>query len=105
MFKIGDKVKMTKEGFNFYSNVDIAFETHSVAKSMNNRHFSKAVCELFAIHGIGTVKKILDDDVFYIRWDFKLDGVNYHYCHNFEAKDVKKLSFLDKLIFKIQGRI
>lgn len=103
--KIGDKVRMTKKGFKFYSNIDIQFEMNSVGLLMERKHFTTAACELFAIHGIGTVKRFNDEGLPYIRWEYRLDGIKYHYQHYFQLNDVNKLNLLDKLIFKIQGRV
>lgn len=103
--KIGDKVRMTKKGFKFYSNIDIQFDMGSVGSLMERRHFTMAACELFAIHGVGTIKKFNDEGLPYIKWEYRLDGIKYRYQHYFDLRDVKKLSILDKLIFKIQGRI
>jgi hypothetical protein len=105
MLKIGDKVKMTKRGFQFYSNIDTTFDMHSVAGAMEDRHFTGAVCELFAIHGVGVVKKFNNEGSPFVKWEFNLDGVHYFYSHYYDLRDVKKLSFLDKLIFKLQGRM
>jgi hypothetical protein len=103
--KIGDKVKITKYGFKFHSNLDISFEMNSVCLSMKREHFTSAVCELFAINGVGTVKKFNDEGEPYVRWDFKLGGIKYHYSHYYELASVKKLSFLDRIIFKIKGLV
>ena len=103
--KIGDKVKMTEHGFKFYSNVDIAFDSHSVARIMAAKHFTSATCELFAIHGVGIIQKFNDEGTPYICWEYRLDGIKYHYIHYYEPNHIKKLSFLDKVIFKLQGRI
>lgn len=103
MLKIGDKVKMTKRGFKFYANVDISFETNSVGGSMDEQRFTSAVCEQFAIHGVGTIKQFTDEGTPYIRWDFSINGMKYHYHHYFDKRDIKKLSFLDKIIFKLKG--
>jgi len=100
--KIGDKVKMTKRGFKFYSDIDIAFTMHSVGGEMNRNNYTSAICEQFAIHGIGTVRKFNNENDPYIRWDFSIDGVKYHYTHYFDKKDVKKLTILDKLRIKLR---
>lgn len=105
MLKIGDKVRMTPKGFKFYSDIDIQFDMGSVGSLMERRHFTMAACELFAIHGVGTIKKFNDEGLPYIKWEYRLDGIKYHFEHYFQLDDVKKLSLLDKLIFKIQGRI
>lgn len=105
MLKIGDKVKMTKRGFNFYSNLNYAFSLNSICGSMSKKHFEESVCELLSIHGIGTVKKFNSSGDPYIEFKYRLDGVKYFSGHYYELKDVKKLSFIDRLIFKIQGRI
>lgn len=103
--KIGDKVKITKSGFKFYSNIDISFEINSVCLSMKRENFTSAVCQLFAIHGIGTVKKFNSSGDPYIRWEYRLDGIKYHYEDYYEVNNIKKLSLFDRIIFKIQGRI
>jgi hypothetical protein len=104
-FELGDRVKMTKKGFKFYSNVDKQFNSHSVSNKMDSEHFTMCVCELFSVHGIGTVKHFNDEGDPYISWKYKLDGVYYYYEHFYDKKDVTKLSILDRIIFKIQGRI
>ena len=101
--KIGDKVKMTKRGFRFYSNVNIQFDMSNVGGKMNAEQFTMAVCELFAIHGVGTVKRFNDFDDPYIVFKHSLDGVKYKYTHYFDKKDIKKLSFIDKIIFAFKG--
>jgi hypothetical protein len=102
--QIGDKVKMTKRGFRFYSNVDTQFDMGSVGEKMNAEQFTMSVCELFAIHGVGTIKRFNDDGTTpYVRWDFSINGIKYHYHHYFDVRDIKKLSFLDKIIFTLKG--
>jgi hypothetical protein len=103
--KIGDKVRMTRKGFKFHSNLNISFEMHSVCLSMEHKHFTSAVCELFAIHGVGTIKGFNDYGDPYIRWDFRMDGIKYHYEHYFDSSDIKKLTLLDEIIFKLKGAI
>lgn len=105
MLKVGDKVKMTPRGFKFYSNLDHAFSLNSIRGSMNEENFEECVCGLFSIHGIGTVKEFNSSGDPYIEFKYRLDGVRYFSAHYYELKDVKKLSFTDKLLFKIQGRI
>lgn len=102
--KIGDKVRMTKIGFKFYSNVNKIFSIHSVALKMEEKHFTSAVCSLFSIHGIGVVKRFNAEGSPYIRWEYSIGGNYYFYEHYFEPMDVKKLSLLDKIIFKLKGR-
>jgi hypothetical protein len=67
-FKIGDKVKMTKEGFLFYSNIDTAYDMASTSVGLESSDFEKVICTLFSIHGVGTVKKINRYGDLYIRW-------------------------------------
>lgn len=104
-FKIGDKVKMTKEGFLFYSNIDTAYDMASTSMKVESSNFERAICTLFSIHGIGTVKKINSCGDLYIRWNYRLDGVKYYSEHYYEQEEVSKLSFLDKIKFKLQGRV
>lgn len=103
--KIGDKVRMTDYGFRFYSDLDKSFEMSTIGLMMNHKHFTQTVCELFAVHGVGVVKKLNDDGDPYIRWEYRLDGVKYHYENYYDIDSIRKLTLLDKLIFKLQGRI
>jgi hypothetical protein len=103
MLKIGDKVKMTPRGFKYHSNLDKAFDVHSVGKTMEQKHFTRCVCELFAIHGVGTIRKFNFLGEPEIRWEYSLDGVKYHYIHYYELKDVKKLNILDKIKLFLKG--
>jgi hypothetical protein len=103
MLKIGDKVKMTPQGFKFYANLDIQFDMCSVGEKMDERHFTQAVCEQFAIHGVGVVKKFNKEQNPYIRWDFAIDGMKYHYTHYFQNKDVRKLTLLEKIMIFLKG--
>jgi hypothetical protein len=101
--KIGDKVKMTQRGFRYYSNIDNAFDSHCVGRSMDSKHFTSAVCELFAIHGVGTVESFGIFKQPYIRWDYSLDGIKYHYTHYFDLKDIRKLTSLERVAEKLKG--
>lgn len=101
-FKVGDKVKMLPRGFKFYSNVDIAFDMLSVGQVMNSQQFTQAICSQFAIHGIGTVNKLNVNGTPLIRWDFGINGVNYHYSDYFDSRDVRKLTFLEKINEKLK---
>ena len=96
--KIGDKVKMTPRGFRFYSNIDNCFDSHCVGGSMDSKRFTCAVCELFAIHGVGTIQRFNNEGTPYVRFENSLDGINYFYTHYFDVGDVKKLTLLDKIL-------
>lgn len=103
MLKIGDKVKMTKRGFKYYANIDNAFEGHNVAGLLDQKHFTSAICQQFAIRGVGTVKRFNSENDPYVRWDFSIDGIKYYYSHYFDKRDVKKLTLLDKLRLKLRN--
>jgi hypothetical protein len=103
--KIGDKVRMTPRGFKFYSNIDIAFDMGSFAGVMNEEQFNSAVCELFSIHGIGTVKGFNSCGEPFVKFKYSLDGIKYHYSSYFELKDVRKLNILEKIILKLKGSL
>lgn len=105
MLKVGDKVRMTKRGFKFYANLNISFDMGSVDGSMDSRHFTRAVCELFAIHGVGVIKDFNSEGEPYVIWSCTLNGVYFKYSHYLNVGDVKKLSLIDRIIFKIQGRM
>lgn len=96
-FKIGDTVKMTNHGFKFYSNINTKFEMNCVNGVINRKHFERAICGLFAIHGIGVIKGFNDEGAPLIRWQHSLDGIKYHYSHYFDNKDIRKISFVDRL--------
>ena len=101
--KIGDKVKMTKRGFKFYADVEKSFECHSVSGSMEEDNFTQSVCELFAIHGVGTIINYIPEcGTLKIRWNYRIDGLNIFFTHYYDSEDIKKLSLFDKIKFKIQ---
>ena len=104
-FKIGDKVKMTKKGFKFYSNLDISYSMYSKGGILERDSYIQSITELFSIHGVGTVVRFNSEGELYIRWNYSLDGVFYFHHGYYETKDVKKLNFLDKLIFKLKGTL
>jgi hypothetical protein len=97
MLKIGDKVKMTKRGFIFYANVDTSFDMFSVGGKMSHENYTSAICQQFAIHGVGTIKRFNDEGSPLVRWEFSIDGMEYHYSHYFDKKDIRKLTLLEKL--------
>lgn len=103
--KIGDKVKMNKHGFRFYSNLNRTCEAFNKGGSFDFDSFKHAACELFAIHGVGKVIKFNSEGEPFIKWAFRLDGVKYHCSAYYGKEDVDKLSFLDKIKFKLQGRV
>jgi hypothetical protein len=105
MLKIGDKVKMTPRGFKFYANVDTQFEMSSVNQKVDASNFTSTICEQFAIHGVGTIKKFNEEGTPYVKWNYRLDGIKYYYSFYYDLYSFKKLSLLDRFIFKIQGRI
>jgi hypothetical protein len=94
--KVGDKVKMTPRGFKYYSNLFRAFDMFSVARVMKQEHFTSCICELFAIHGVGTVKRFNSYGDPFIRWEYSINGMHFHYSHYYDLKDVKKLNLLEK---------
>jgi len=103
--KIGDKVRMTKRGFKFYSNIDIAFDMSSFNGVMDEKEFTSTVCGLFAIHGVGTIKKFNSFGDPLIKFEYSLDGIRYKYSHYFDIKDIKKLNILEKIILKLKGSL
>jgi hypothetical protein len=105
MLKIGDKVKMTPRGFKFYSNIDIAFDMNSINGAMKEDHFTSSVCELFSIHGVGTVKSFNSLGEPFVKFKYSLDGIKYHYSSYFELKDVRKLNILERIILKLKGSL
>lgn len=103
MLKVGDKVKMTPRGFKFYSNLDIQFFMVSIGGKVDEKHFTEAICEQFAIHGVGIVKKFNDEGSPYVRWENSLDGIKYYYTHYYDKRDVAKLTLLDKIKTFLKG--
>ena len=103
--KIGDKVKMTKRRFRFYSNLYNSFDRHSLYGNIDYDSYVQSVTELFAINGVGTVKKLNPEGDPLVRWKYSLNGVYYYHQFYYDKKDVRKLSFLERLILKIKGII
>jgi len=103
MLKIGDKVKMTKRGFKFYSNLDITYRMYSAAGILERDSYIQSITQLFSIHGVGTVVKFNSEGDPYIRWSYSLDGVYYFHEAYYEGLDVRKLNKLEQFHLKIKG--
>jgi len=101
-FKIGDKVKMTKRGFKFYSNLDISYSMYSKGGILKRDSYIKSITELFSIHGVGTVLKFNSEGDPYIRWEYSLDGIYYFYEAYYERLDIRKLNKLEQFHLKIK---
>lgn len=102
MLKIGDKVKMTPRGFKYYANLDNAFDSHSVDGLLSHKRFTSAVCEQFAIRGIGTVLYFSDLGFPKIRWENSDGIIKSHYTHYFDLEDIRKLTLLERLVEKLR---
>ena len=103
--KVGDKVKMTKRGFKYYANLDNAFDSHNVGGLLNHKHFTSAVCQQFAIRGIGTVLLFSDNGYPEVRWENSDGIIKFHYTHYFDLRDVRKMTLLEKIIAKLRGAL
>lgn len=103
--KIGDIVKMNKHGFSYYSNLDRTVDAFTIAGVANSDSFMHAICEQFAIHGVGKIIRFNSEGDPFISWKFRLDGVRYRCSAYYGKEDVDKLSFFDKVKFKLQGRV
>jgi hypothetical protein len=104
MFKVGDKVKMTKRGLEYYANPNQAFRSNSVKQLVNKKQFESAVCELFAVRGIGEVVDTTFESP-KIKWTLRLNGMYFYYTHYFDFADFKKASLLDRIIVRIKGML
>ena len=101
--KIGDKVKMTKQGFRFYGNVDRCFEAFNCRGFVDQKSYTQSIAEQFSIHGIGTVLRFNSEKDPYVRWEHSLDGIYYFYEFYYDRLDVRKLNKLEQFHLKIKG--
>jgi hypothetical protein len=99
--KIGDKVKLSKEGHSFNSDLSEAFVGNCFGEGVNSENFKSAVCGLFAVHGVGVVKDFNDDEDPKIRWELHINGMFYYYTHFYGQEDLQRLSLLDRLKYWI----
>jgi hypothetical protein len=94
--KVGDKVKMTPEGFRFYSNLNTAYHSAAAKGNLSSEAFVKAVCELFAVRGTGVIIKFSTIGEPYIKWTFRDNGTFFHRSHFYEVSHVRKLTVLER---------
>lgn len=104
-FKPGDLVIMNARGIR-YHNPDRFFEAYNVLGVVLPRNFEWALCELMAIQGVG---EVLSFDPEYnaveVRFKNSVNGVYYFNTMFYEASHVSKLSFFQKLKYKLLGRV
>jgi hypothetical protein len=101
--KIGDKVKMNKEG-TFYHNPDNMFDAHNVGGFLNAEHYEQLICEFMAVQNVGEVKE-LDEHAVRVRFHNSLNGRYYFFTMWYEPSHLSKLTFFQKLKHNIFGRI
>jgi len=94
--KIGDKVKLSKEGQDFNADLSEIFISNCIGGKLSVRHFESAVCSLFAVHGVGVIKGFNDDEDPKVRWELHINGMFYYYTHFYGQEDLQRLSLLDR---------
>jgi hypothetical protein len=97
--KIGDKVKMTAEGYHFHHNVDKMIEGIQVPSraGLDEKDVEERFCEMLAIQGIGTVIKFNSDGDPFISWEWKNAGMFFKKRCFYDIDDVRKLTLWEKL--------
>jgi hypothetical protein len=105
MLKKGDLVLMTNKGFAYYGNLDKRFHSHQIDGKLSFEHFENLMCDFMAVQGVGEVRDFNTDGAPLIRWRNSVKGIYYFHSFYYEAKDVRKLTFFEKLKYKLLGRI
>ena len=103
MLKIGDKVKMNKNGI-LYHNPDNMFDAHSVANRLDENHYEQLICEFMSIQNVGEVKE-LNEHAVRVRFQNSLNGRYFFFTMWYEPSHLSKLTFFEKLKYKLFGRI
>lgn len=107
--KPGDLVIMNKKGFAFHGNPNIMFDAYNVGGAINSRHFENVFCEIMSIQGVGEVVHINDFDLeniaVEVRFKNRVKGLFYFNTMFYDAADLSKLTFFQKLKFKLLGRV
>ena len=101
--KIGDKVKMNKDGI-LYHNPDNMFDAHSVGRLLDETHYERSICEFMSIQNIGEVKELNEHDI-RVRFHNSLNGRYFFFTMWYERSHLSKLTFFEKLKYKLFGRI
>ena len=102
-YKIGDKVKMSKYGLQFYSNVSHMIDSHRVplANSVKVESVESLVCELMSIHGVGTIIKLTEENAL-IRFRNSTNGVFFYYKGIYDYESFYKLSLFERIVLRFK---
>lgn len=104
MFKPGDLVIMNDTGFAYHGNLDRTFESYSVGLEIRPKAFEAAICEIMAIQGVGEVLYVKEDAI-RVKFKYSVKGLYYFYTSYYNPEDVSKLTLLQKLKYKLLGRV
>jgi hypothetical protein len=96
-FKVGDKVRLTEEGFHFYHNPHHMVDSFLIGDSINPKNARKLICELLAVQGIGTVTRFNSEGDPSVDWKFRNAGMFFKYSSIYDIDNVRKLTLLEKL--------
>lgn len=103
--KVGDLVTMNKQGFAFHGNPDRCYESYLIGKEMLYDSYTESICELMSVQGIGKVLAINPEGDPRIIWKYSVKGIYYRSTAWYGQEDVEKLSFFQKLKYKLLGHI
>jgi hypothetical protein len=95
--KIGDKVKMSKDGFHFYQNIARMMEVYKHPAQWKNSSIEQMVCEILALQGTGKVIKFNSEGEPFISWTYKNAGMFYKHRFHYATESVRKLTLWEKL--------
>jgi hypothetical protein len=94
--KIGDKVKMTKQGFQYYHNLEYRIDGFRRCGKLEERDVPELVCSMLSIMGVGEVID-KEEDCFKIRWKLSHSGVYFYSTHWYEIGDIRPLTLWEKI--------
>jgi len=94
--KIGDKVKMTAEGFQYYHNLNERFDNFQLAGVIQKKYCTSMLCETLAVLGTGVVVA-KNEDNYKVRWELKHAGMYFYAIHCYDPDHIRPLNFWEKL--------
>lgn len=103
-FKTGDLVIMNNKGFTYHGNPYNMFDSYKVGEGLRYRHIEMLVCELFSIQGVGEVISVNDGFV-NVKFKNNIKGMYFYFTMFYNLDHISKLTFFQKLKYKLLGRV
>jgi hypothetical protein len=95
--KVGDKVKLTAEGYHFHHNVDKMLNSYRHPSEWEEEAIENMLCEILAVQGIGIIMRFNEDGDPFVSWKWNNAGMFFKKRCYYDIDDVRKLNLWEKL--------